>query len=127
MITRLAQSAGVVTAALLYVAATTAMAEEKIRITGFYVDEIDVYDDADGLRKQKKSVKSDQVDFPIEVIQVSPNYMMKVDSGKLKGWIYATIVKTEGDQFESSDVGPCNHAVPEAYAALRNVGNQCVE
>jgi hypothetical protein len=126
MMMKLARLAGTVTSALLYAASATAIAEEKITIIGFFVDEIDVYKDASG-EERIGQVSKAGITLPIEVLEVSSNYMLKVDSDKLKGWIYATVVETEDAQFESSDVGPCNHAVPEAYAALRNVGNQCID
>lgn len=119
-------SASAVVVALLFAGSATAIAQEKLRIVDFYVDEIDVYKDATGETKVKQ-VERSKIKTPIDVLEVSPNYMMRVNAGELEGWIYATIVETEGGQFEDSEVGPCNHALPEEYTALRNVGNQCGE
>ena len=124
MISSSALSAIAAVAALLFVSATTCMAQAKITITGFYVDVIDVYADEAGENKQRE-VKAGEVKLPIDVIKTSSNYMMLVNIGGKQGWIYATIAETEGAMSENPDIGPCNHSVPDNPFGDRNLGKQC--
>jgi hypothetical protein len=120
--------AALFTIAALCGATATTLADDKpkTKIVGFTTDEIDVYSDATAATKLGQ-IHSADAKLPIDVIEVAPNYMILVDIGELHGWIYATMVETQGSLFGSIDVGPCNHALPEQYAAVRNVGNNCSE
>jgi hypothetical protein len=116
---------GVLSAALLCLPTTTSWSTEKTKVTGLYAPAVDVYSDPKSTKKVGQ-IHSSDVSKPLEVLEISPNLMLRIDTGKVKGWIRSTMVKTEGEMFDAADVGPCNYAgADETGGASRGIGNNC--
>lgn len=126
MLTRTTALFGILAAAIFCLPAATSWSGEKIQIVELYAKAVDVYADPTGATKLKDKLQPSDVSPPLEVLEVSPNLMFRIDTGKLKGWVRSTMVKTTGTVFETTDLGPCNYAgQAETGGSTRGIGNNC--
>ena len=112
---------GLLAIALASVTVAVALGGDELKITKLLADEVEVYKYPSAKKLAGKLYRKEMTQA-LPVLEVADNLMLRVDNGKVHGWIYPFLVETN---FKPGDIGPCQYKFQEGTLGVRNIGENC--
>lgn len=126
MRTRRSPRGDVVLGALLLAAASTAWAQDTVKVLKLRTDRVTLYDCANGARKSEFARKDFQGSWPVVTSATpAPSGLLRVQVGAEQYCVRAYAVETDRPIAASAECGAVVAAAQPKSAATRGLGGEC--